>query len=80
MISQIPRIDVTLVGYWIAVQVSTMMRSVLCKSNLKMEENILRRVLIITWLVLLRGKLMSRRSIDLLGSDRGRVDGLGDQI
>ena len=67
-------------GYWIAVQVSTMMRSVLCKSNLRMEENILRRVLIITWLVLLRGKLMSRRSIDLLDSDRGRVDGLGDQL
>ena len=36
LIFQITRIDVTLMGYWIAGQVRNMMRSVMCKSNLWM--------------------------------------------
>ena len=32
------------------------------------------------WEVFLRAHLRSARSIDLLGSGRGRVDGLGDAI
>ena len=80
LIVQIPRIDVTLMGYWIAGQVSAMMRSVMCKSNLRMGENILRRVLMMLCAVFFRAHLRSARSIALLGSGRGVVDGPGDTI
>ena len=80
LIVQVPRIDVTLMGYWIAGQVSAMMRSVMCKSNFRMGENILRRVLMMLCAVFFRAHLRSARSIDLLGSGRGAVDGLGDTI
>ena len=55
----------------------TMMRSVMCKSNLRTGENILRRVLMMPCAVFLRSHLGSARSIAMLGSGRGRVDGLG---
>ena len=79
-IFQIPIIDETLMGYWIAGQVRTMIRSVMCKSSSIMGENILRRVLIIPCTVLLRSHLSSARSISFIGSGRGRVDGLVDSI
>ena len=80
LIVQIPRIYATLMGYWIAGQARTMMRSVMCKSNLRMGENILWRVLMMPCAVLLRYHLRIDRSIALLGSGRGRVDGLGDEL
>ena len=52
--AQIPRIYVTLMGYWIAGQVRTRMMSVMCKINFRMGENILRRVLVIPFAVFLR--------------------------
>ena len=67
-------------GYWILVQVRTMMRSARCKINLRMRENILRRVLMIPRTVFLRALLRIFRSIDLIGSGGGRVDGLGDAL
>ena len=67
-------------GYWIAGQVRTMMRSVMQKSDFRMGENILRRVLVIPCVVFFRDHLRSVRSIFLLGSGRGRVDGLGDAL
>ena len=67
-------------GYWIAGQVRTMMRSVMQKSDLRMGENILRRVLMMPCEVFFRDHLRSARSIALLGSGRGVVDGLGDTI
>ena len=78
LIVPIPRIDTTLMGYWIAVQVRNMMMSVMCKSNLRMRENILRRVLMMTCVVFLRDNLRSTSTIALLVSGRGRVYGLGD--
>ena len=78
LIFQIPGIDLTLMGYCISVQVRTMMRSVMCKSSLRMGENILRRFLMMPYAVLLSSHLSTDRSISLLGSDRGRVDGIGD--
>ena len=80
LIFQITRIDVTFIGYWIWGQVMTMMRSLMCQSNFRMGSNILRRILIIPCAVLLRSHLMSARSISLLGSGRGRVDGLGGEF
>ena len=54
LILQRPKIDETLMGYWIAGQVRTIMISVMCKSNLRMGENILRSVLMMPCAVLLR--------------------------
>ena len=79
-IFQIPIIDATLMGYCIAGQVKTMVRSVMCEINLRMGENILRRVLVMPFEVLLRDQLGGTRSIVLLISGRGRVDVLGDSL
>ena len=64
-------------GYCIEIHVRTMVRSVMCKSNLRMGENILSRILMMLCVVLLRSHLRSSRSINMLGSGMGRVDGLG---
>ena len=79
-IFQILRIDATLMGYCIASQVRTMTRSIMCKSNLRMGENILRRVFMIPCVVLLREHFRSVRSIAMLGSGRGIVDDIGDAL
>ena len=57
-----------------------MIRSVICKSNLRTRENILGRVLIIPCAVFLRDHLRRARSIDMIGSVRVRVDGLGYEL
>ena len=80
LIVQILTIDATLMGYWILGQVRTMMRSLIYKSNLSMGENILGRVLMMPFAVLLRSHLRSDRIIAILGSFRGRVVGLGDAL
>ena len=41
---------------------------------------ILRRILIIQYEMILRDYLRNTRSIDILGSNRGRVDDLGDEL
>ena len=80
MVVQITRMDVILVGYWMAGQVRTMMSSVMYKSKLKMGEKILRRVLMMPCEMFLREHLSNTRIIDLIGNVRGRVDGLGDTL
>ena len=67
-------------GHWIAGQLRNMMRIVMCKSNLRMGENILTRVLMMLCEVFLRAHLRIARSISLLVSGRGRVDGLGGAL
>ena len=61
-------------------QVKNMVRSVMCKINLRMGENILRTVLMIPFVVLFRAHLSSDSSIALFGSGRCRVDVLGDAL
>ena len=56
------------------------MSRVMCKSNLRMGEKILRRVLMMPCAVFLRSHLRSARSIALLGSGRGRVGGIWDAL
>ena len=56
------------------------MRSVVCKSNFRMGYKILSGLLLIPCTVFLRAHVSSVRSIDVLESGRGRVDGLGDAI
>ena len=80
LFSQTPRIDAALIGYCIAVQVRTMMRSLICNINYRMGENILRRVLVMPCSVLLMDHLMSGRRIVMIGNGRGGVDGLGDVL
>ena len=79
-IVQITRIYATLMGYWITGQVRTMMRSLMRNSNLRIGERILSRVLMIPCSVFLRSHLRSASSIAMIGSGRGRVDGLGDAL
>ena len=80
LIVHIHRIDETLMGYWIVVQVCTMTMIIMCKINLIMGDNILRRVLMMPCSVLLRSHLRSASSITLLCSVRIRVDGFGEEI
>ena len=72
--------DVILMGYWVSVQVSTIMSSVMYKSKYRMGDMILRRVLMIPYRIFLRGHLRNTRSTDMLGDGRGIVDGLGDAL
>ena len=80
LIVQIPVIDATIMGYGILGQMRNMMRSIMCKSVFRRGEKILSRVLMMPCAVFLRAHLRSTRSIDLLGSGRGRVDVLGYAI
>ena len=67
-------------GYCILGQVRTMMKSLMCKSKWRMVENILSRVLMMPCAVFLRDLLSSARSISMLNSGRGIVDGLCDAL
>ena len=67
-------------GYWVAVQVNTMRRSVIYKSNLRMWYMILRRVHMVSCEILLRSHLRSTSRISLIFSGRGRSDGRGDEL
>ena len=58
----------------------TMTSSVMYKSNFRMGNMILRRVLMIPCEILLMYHLSNTRSIDLLGSGRGKVGGLGGSL
>ena len=55
------------------------MRSVMCKIDLRLRENILRRVLMMPCVVFLRDHLTSARRISLIIICRGRVYGLGGE-
>ena len=57
-----------------------MVRSVMCKSILRMGEIFLRAFRMIPCAVFFRAHLRSARSIALIGSVRGRVDVLGDAL
>ena len=79
LVLRIPRIDVILIGHWMAGQVCTIMSIVMYKSKLRMKKIAL-RILMIICEFFLRGHLRSERSIDLLGSVRGIVNGLEDAL
>ena len=67
-------------GYCMAVQVGTILSTVMYKSGLRMGKEILRRVLMVPCEMLLGDHLSNTRSIALLGSGRVRVGGLGDAL
>ena len=67
-------------GYWVDVQVRTIMISVMYKSKFRMMEMTLRRVLMTPCEMFLSSHLRNTRRISLLGSGRGRFDGLGDAL
>ena len=67
-------------GYWVAGQLRTMGISVIYNIKFRKGNMILGRVLIIPCEILLRDQLRNTRSIDLLVSGRGRVDGLEDAL
>ena len=77
---QISIIYATLMGYWIAVQVSTMMRSGMCMSNFSLIENILGKFLMMSCALFLRAHFRSSRRIAMLGSGKVRADILGDAL
>ena len=79
-VSQIPSMDVILMGYWVAIQVSTMRSNFMLKSKFRMGDMNLRKVLIISCGVLLRDHLRNTRNISLLVSGRGIFDDLGCAI
>ena len=79
-IVQIPSMDEILMGYWVVVQGRTTRNIVMYKSKFRMGDMILRRVLMIPCGVLLRSHLRNKRRIYVLGSGRGRVDGLGKAL
>ena len=57
-----------------------MSSSFMYKINFRMGDMVLRGVLMITCEVFLRYHFVNTRSITLLGSGRGGVDGLGGEI
>ena len=69
--------DKILMGYWVASQVRTMSISVMYDIKLRMGDTTLRRVIMIPCGILLRSHFRSTKSIDILGSGRGRADGCG---
>ena len=78
LVFQIPKMDNILMGYWMMGLVRTITISLMCKSKLKMGENIFRRVLRIPYEMFLRYHLKDARTITLLVSVQGRFGGLGD--
>ena len=67
-------------GYWIAGQVRTMMRSVVYKSKLSMGERIIGSFLMMPFAVFLRPHLRFDRSITLIVSGRDIRNFIGDAI
>ena len=67
-------------GYWVSYQLRTMMSSVMYKSKFRMRVMILRRVLVVFCEMFFRVHSRNIGSIFLLGSGRGRVDGLGGAL
>ena len=67
-------------GYWVVEQVRTTRISVMYKCKFRMGDMTLRRVVMIPCEMFLRYHLRSTRSIALLESGRGRVDGLMDTL
>ena len=66
-------------GYWISVQVRTIMSRVMHKSKYRIGK-IIRRVLMIPCEMFLKDHLRNTRSIALLDSVRVRIGGLRDEI
>ena len=56
-----------MMGYWVAVQISTMRSSVIHKSKLRMGDMTLRRFLMISCEIFLRNNLISAIIIDIIG-------------
>ena len=79
-VSQIPSMDLILMGYWVAIQVSTMRSNFMLESKFRMGDMTLRKVLMILCGVLLRDDLRNTRNISLLVSGRGIFDDLGCAI
>ena len=77
---QIPCMDEILMGYWVEVHMRTMRTSAMYKNILIIGETTLWRVLMITCDMFLSYYLRSTRSIDMLRSSRGIVDGHRDSI
>ena len=50
------------------------------KSKFRMRGIILRRFIIIPFVIFFRGHLRDTRIISLLGSGRGKFDGIGDEL
>ena len=71
---------VILMGYWMTVQVRTMISSLMYKSKFSMGNIILGRVLMITCKMFLRTHLRNTSSIAMIVSVRGRVGSLGDSL
>ena len=67
-------------GYWVDVQVRTIMISVMYKSKFRMRGITLSRFIIIPFVIFLRGHLRDTRIISLLGSGRDKFDGIGDEL
>ena len=76
LVVQIPSMDAILMGYWMSIQVRTMMSNVMYKSNFRIG-NVLGRVLVIPCEILLRYHLRNNSRIAMLVSVRGAVGGLG---
>ena len=76
-VSQIHSMGVILVGYWVAVQVSTMRSSVMYNGKFRMGDINLSRVTMITCYTLLRSYLRSASIVSMIGSYRGGFYGLG---
>ena len=77
---QIHIMDAIFMKYWVAVQMRTMMSSVMYNIKLRIGYMTLRRALMIPCEMFLREHLSVIRRIALLVSGRVRVDGRGDAI
>ena len=80
LLVKIPTMNTILMGYWLAGQVGIIMSGVMHKSKFRMGDMILSRVLMIPYEIFFREHLRNTRRIYMLGSGRGRVDGLGDAL
>ena len=80
MVVQIASIDTTLIGKWVVGQVGTLISRIMYKIKFRIGDIIFRDVLMILCEMLLRTYFINTSSIDLLGSGRGRVSGLGDAL
>ena len=79
-LAQISSMNAILMGYWVAVQLSTMRSGVMYKSKFIIGDMTLMRFLMIQCEMFLRDHLRDSSSIALLISVRGGVGGLGDSF
>ena len=79
-LAQISSMNAILMGYWVAVQLSTMRSGVMYKSKFIIGDMTLMRFLMIQCEMFLRDHLRSTSGIYLVGSGRVRSDGCVDAI